>query len=148
MIKNKILLINDALSIISLIFLIIPTIVLWWLIGGTPNIKFITILVGVIVLIDISTLITNYFSKKRIMESVPLMKYRMNKFLVNSIFFFGIGLPLLIEVWQKGLQRNVPQFIISILFLFVGLLMYEIGYQRRDKIIEKELIKENRRNKK
>lgn len=144
--EDKIQKISNTLSIISLIFLIIPTILLWIIIGKTSTIIFVTLLVGIIALIDTSIIITNKYQKKQIYESIPLMKHRMNRFSTQSIFFFGIGLPLLFDSWNKGFKENQFQLIISIILLFIGLLIYDLGYLRRDNLIEKILIKQNKDN--
>jgi hypothetical protein len=140
--KKKIRRISNILSILSLVFLIIPTIILWVVIGKTSIIIFITILVGVIALIDVSIFITNRYSKKKLLESIPLMKHRMNKFLTHSSFYFGVGLPLFFDAWIRGFKENPAQLIISIIILFAGILIYDIGYLRRDKLIEEKLIKQ------
>jgi len=139
--------ISNILSIISLIFLIIPTIILWIIIGKTDTIVFITLLVGILALMDISIFMTNKYSKKKIFESIPLMKHRMTKFLTHSIFYFGIGLSLLLDAWKNGFRNNQFQLIISVIILFIGILIYDVGYLRRDKLIEEKLIKQNNINK-
>ena len=138
---------SNILTSVSLFFLIIPTIILWIFVGVTKIIMGITVLVSLLILMDISTLIINKFYKKKINESIPLMKHRMNKFLTQAIFFFSIGLPLFIASWLNGgFIENIIQTAISIIFILVGGLFYEIGYIRRDNFIERTLIKDNKRN--
>jgi len=146
--KNKKLRkISDILSWISTILLIIPTIILWWFVGKTETIILITALVGIIIIINISTIIINKIYDKKVVESVPLMKHRLNKFLTQSIFFFAIGFPLFIDSWKKGFSNSLIQLGISVFFILMGEIIY-VGYVKRDKIIENQLIKQNNKNKK
>ena len=119
----------------SLITLAIATILLWIIVGKTNTIILITSLVGVIFLINLSTLITNKIYKKEIFESVDLLKHRSNKFLTQSIFFFGVGLPLFIDSWRNNFS-NMAQLYISIGLIFIGDIIY-VCYLKRDKLIEK-----------
>jgi len=131
---------------ISIIFLIIGIIPLWIFIGKTKMMVSISVLVGILIVMNISTLIQNKISKKKVIESAPLMKHRMNRYLTISLFLLGIGVAIFIDTWNKGFLDNLPELIIAVFFIIIGEFTH-LEYNKRNLLVEKRLIRKNKKNK-
>lgn len=137
--KSRLLLkVSNIASWTSIILLIIPTIILWIILGPTKMVASISYIIGILILINISTIIVNKQSQKKINESLSLMSYRMNKYLATSLFFFGIGIAIFIGAFNKGFLNSIAELTISVFFILIGDFIY-IEYQKRDRIIESKL---------
>lgn len=136
--SQRLLKISNIASWTSIILLIIPTIILWLILGPTKVVVSISYMIGILILINISTIIVNKQSQKKINESLPLMNHRMNKYLVTSLFFFGIGITIFIDAFNKGFLNSIAELTISVFFILIGDFIY-LEYQKRDRIIESKL---------
>jgi uncharacterized membrane protein len=127
----------NNLNWVSLTVLLVSTILLWIFTKKTDLLLIITALVGLILLINI----TNYFIDKRkdkeVKESLKVIKYKINKYLAHSVFFFGIGIPLFIDSWIKGFDNNLLKVSLSVILVIIGMIYYS-EYERRESYILNE----------
>jgi len=101
----------------------------------------VTAIIGILIITSILTIILNWKTGKNSKESIPLKDLRMNRGLTNSLFWFGVGIPLFIESMRVGFTKNLIIGIISILVLLIGIYQYEINYKKREIFLEKIFIR-------
>jgi len=138
-----------VLSIISIASMIVAAITYGIFLHTNWLFPYILIVSSFIIIVN-SLNLHSALSKRnlKLEESIPLMKHRMNKSLTSSILFFSVGVPIFIDAYYKGLLQNVLELLISLALISIGMIIYFVTYAPRDKHIEEELIKRNKRNKK
>jgi len=89
----------------------------------------------------------NKLVPKKIKESLPLMRLRMDTFLVLIIFSWSTGIPLVLSA-SKDLFDNLLEFFFGGALFILGLIFFFKEYIIRYNTLEKQLVSSNKINRK
>jgi len=137
---------SNIFYLISIILIIMTFTILWLFTEKNEKLFIMTIFALILILINLLNILMNKKYSEKINESNSLINLRMNKALNHSIFYIALGIPFFISSVKDGLIKNWLEGFISIIFILIGVYLYIIDYKRREIILEKRLMINNKSN--
>jgi hypothetical protein len=119
--KKRVGKVSNGFAISSIILLIIAFGLLWIFTKKNNNLYITTLFAGILIIIDIITICLNKKYNETLNESNPLISLRMNKSFNHALFYWGIGIPLLIDALSNGLIDNWVRGLISSMLIILGI---------------------------